>query len=109
MAREGGTPRSVGSIMLLVLLAGVVLGFFRFLWDTRGSDWVERILTMHAIGLGLLVPIGTLLMLSWFATGKGDQNERAHLILAIGCVAWVFVFGSLVFWFITIVVIALIP
>ncbi len=103
MARPQRVGLTVGFLMTLIALAGVALGMYRLVSGTERAGRTEAVMVVHVIGLGVLVPLGTFAAYQGYAAGRPDQARRAEVALASGCVAWVFVFGSLAFWFLVMV------
>lgn len=104
MAQPGQARLTIGSLMALVGLVAVWLGLYRLVSGSDQAGRTEAVMTAHVIGLGLLVPLGTFAAYHAFAAGRPDRDHRAVLTLLSGCVAWTFVFGSLVFWFLVMVI-----
>jgi hypothetical protein len=90
--------------MTLVLTVSVFLGLYRYLAGLEGVDWIERVILVHLLGLGIVVPLGTYCGFVFFAAGRHDQDHRGVMILVAGALAWVFICGSLIFWFIMLVI-----
>ena len=92
---------TTATLMWAVLLVGVGLGVVLNLPPGDPKNWRERVVVLHTVALGLLVPLAAgliYLLLGARATDSARRREGAGLAFAGGCVLATMVLGSLLFW-----------
>ena len=103
--RVKGSRYTIQGLMLFVLLIalglGVVLNLPR---NPNPRDWRDRVVSLHVLAVGFLIPLGTAMLYLAFAApvlDPRDKKERMGLTFAAGCLFTVAALGSLLFWVIT--------
>ena len=100
--RAKGSRYTIQGMMLFVLLVGLGFGVTLHLpMNPNPRDWRDRLVSLHVLVIGFLIPLGTALLYLIFAAPVIDprkKKERIGLTFVSGCLFTVTALGSLLFW-----------
>ena len=95
--------------MLFVLLVAIGLGVTMHLpSNPNPRAWRDRLVSLHVLAIGFLIPLGTALLYLVYAAPVLDparKRERTGLAIASGCLFSTTAVASLLFWVIIMAII----